>query len=126
MEPNPRTPQLQQLRERVEQVVGIPFNSVLLNLYRDQNDSVGWHSDNEPELGANPTIASVSLGEQRDFLLRHRTNPGVGKQRVPLTHGSLLIMSGQTQGMWQHAIAKHRHALEPRINLTFRRIEVQN
>jgi alkylated DNA repair dioxygenase AlkB len=122
MTPQPWTPMLEALRRDVGHLVGEAFNSVLLNLYRDQNDSMGWHSDDEPELGPSPTIASVSLGEQRDFLLKHRTNQQVGVKRLPLSHGSLLVMAGSTQRMWQHAIEKEKRPIGKRINLTFRKI----
>jgi alkylated DNA repair dioxygenase AlkB len=122
MDPQPWTPTLQKLRRRVEGTVATAFNSVLLNLYRDQNDRMGWHGDDEPELGPEPTIASVSLGEERDFLLKHRTNRTLGVKHVPLHHGSLLVMAGQTQQTWQHAIEKERRPIGKRINLTFRRI----
>lgn len=122
LEPAPWTPTLQGLRERVEGATGTPFNSVLLNLYRDHNDGMGWHSDDEPELGRSPTIASVSLGEERDFLLQPRRDAGLRRQQVRLAHGSLLIMAGETQHNWRHAIAKQRRPLGQRINLTFRRV----
>jgi alkylated DNA repair dioxygenase AlkB len=100
------------------------FNAVLANLYRNGQDSMGWHSDNEPELGMYPLIASISLGEARMLHLRHRSEPL--KYRLLLEHGSLLVMSQQTQQYWQHAIPKSRIEMGERINLTFRRIENVN
>lgn len=97
---------------------GVIFNSVLLNYYRDGKDSVAWHQDNEPELGPNPVIASITFGETRTFKFRHL----IDKQVVdlPLTNGSLVIMKGDTQNKWQHSIPKTSKNIGPRINLTFR------
>jgi alkylated DNA repair dioxygenase AlkB len=95
------------------------FNSVLLNLYRYGTDSMGWHSDNEPELGQNPVIGSLSLGGTRRFMLRHRTEKGL-KHQLELTSGSFLLMQGTTQHYWQHHIPKTKRPVPPRINLTFR------
>ena len=120
MNPHPWTPDLQAIRERVETETGTAFNSVLLNLYRDGRDSVGWHSDDEPELGHNPVIASVSLGEQRTFQLRHCTRRELPRVDVALGHGSLLLMAGATQRCWKHQIPKTAKPVGPRINLTFR------
>ena len=94
------------------------FNSVLLNLYRDEQDSVAWHSDDEPELGPNPTIGSVSFGAARTFQLRHKRT----KQRLALSleHGSYLLMQGPTQHHWEHQLPKSARAMGPRVNLTFR------
>jgi alkylated DNA repair dioxygenase AlkB len=97
------------------------LNSVLLNYYRDQQDSMGWHSDDEPELGPQPVIASLSLGCNRVFALKHKHHKGL-QYKIPLAHGSLLIMAGDTQKYWLHAIAKEKETCEPRINLTFRTI----
>jgi alkylated DNA repair dioxygenase AlkB len=99
----------------------LSFNSVLLNYYRDQHDSMGWHSDDEPELGPQPVIASLSLGCNRVFALKHKHHKGL-QYKIPLAHGSLLIMAGDTQKHWLHAIAKEKETCEPRINLTFRTI----
>jgi alkylated DNA repair dioxygenase AlkB len=109
---------LDEFRLKCESVAGASFNSVLVNLYRDGNDSVSWHSDNEAINGREPTIASVSLGATRRFDLRHRET----KQtvRVDLEGGSLLVMSGLSQICWVHQIAKTKTAVGPRINLTFR------
>lgn len=127
-EPLAWTADLSRLKRQVEAAAGamlerpLLFNSVLLNLYRDGQDSMGWHSDDEPELGHNPAIASLSLGAQRRFDLRHRRNKALKYQMV-LTHGSLLVMAGATQHHWQHQIAKTKRVLQPRINLTFRYIQ---
>ena len=96
------------------------FNSVLINHYRDGQDSNGWHSDDEPELGANPVIASLSLGGGRDFHMRHKQDKALRKT-IYLEHGSLLLMRGATQHRWQHHIPK-RAIADSRINLTFRTI----
>jgi alkylated DNA repair dioxygenase AlkB len=123
LEPQPWFAELDELRNKIERSTGNRFNSVLANLYRDGNDSMGWHSDDEPELGAEPFIASLSLGASRDLLLRHRDREsGISTASVPLTHGSLLLMGGLTQSNWQHALPKRRRVTEPRLNLTFRRI----
>lgn len=122
MNPLPWTEVLSQLRSRVERECNARFNSVLLNLYRDENDRMGWHSDNEPELGAKPTIASVSLGTTRDLLFKHRSDKTLKTHCVPLSHGSLLVMSGDTQRNWLHAINKESKPMGKRINLTFRLI----
>lgn len=124
MSPKPWTPLLLELKSRVEtKVPGAPFNSVLLNLYRDGNDSVSWHSDDEPELGRNPVIASVSLGQARTFRLKHKLDASIPKVEIELTHGSLLVMGGALQHFWKHQLPKRRSQnLGPRINLTFRRI----
>ncbi|XP_034031704.1 alpha-ketoglutarate-dependent dioxygenase alkB homolog 3 isoform X3 [Thalassophryne amazonica] len=122
-------PLLITLRESVEQVSKCRFNSLLCNLYRDGHDSIGWHSDDEASLGAKPTIASLSLGDTRVFSLRKQPLPEengdytyVERIRVPLSHGTLLLMEGATQDDWQHQVAKEYHDRGPRINLTFRTI----
>lgn len=119
------TPLLTRLRQEVEAATGYRYNSVLLNLYRDQHDSVGWHSDNERELGAAPVIASLSFGATRSFRLRHRErlHAPLG---ISLTDGSLLLMAGDTQRNWQHAVPKESRDKGPRINLTFRRIDARS
>lgn len=124
-EARPWTPSLLALRKRVEQSCGAQFNSVLANLYRDGQDSMGWHSDDEPELGARPVIASLSLGAERRFRLRRKLPRGVRATPLglPLAHGSLLCMAGDTQRYYQHDLPKIASAVGPRINLTFRRIE---
>ena len=119
-QPLPWTPALLQIKERVEAVVQTTFNSVLLNRYRDGRDSIGWHQDNEPELGQNPVIASVSFGATRRFQLRHKRRKDVSRVDLNLTHGSLLIMRGPTQHCWVHQLPKTAQPVGQRINLTFR------
>lgn len=114
---------LMRLREDVEAETGHCYNSVLLNLYRDQHDAVGWHSDDERELGCSPAIASLSFGETRSFRLRHRERRHA-PVNLRLTDGSLLLMAGDTQRHWQHAVPRESREKGPRINLTFRRIAV--
>ena len=119
MRPKPLTPTLKTIKQEIETFSNHKFNIVLINLYRDGNDSNGWHADNEKELGANPVIASVSFGEARPFHFKHRT---VKEQRhkLILEHGSLLLMKGEMQHYWLHQIAKTKNSINPRINLTFR------
>ncbi len=121
LEPEPWTATLQAIRQRVETLTGHSFNSVLLNYYRDNNDRMGMHSDDEKELGPRPVIASLSLGAERSFLLRHKTRKNLGI-KLPLPAGSLLLMSGDLQRHWRHGINSQRQACGARINLTFRRI----
>lgn len=118
----PWTPTLTRLRQDVEAATGQRYNSVLLNLYRDRHDSVGWHSDNERELGGEPVIASLSFGATRSFRLRHRERLHA-TVNISLTDGSLLLMAGAMQRHWQHAVPKESREKGPRINLTFRRIQ---
>ena len=120
-QPLPWTPALELVRERVLSLTGCAFNSVLLNLYRDGRDGMGWHSDDEPELGRDPVIASVSLGAPRRFCLRHRRRKDQ-RLDVSLGHGSLLLMAGATQHHWVHAVPKTALPVGPRVNLTFRQI----
>lgn len=120
MNPKPWTDTLKILKNRCEELAGKTFNSVLANQYRDGNDSVSWHADDEPELGHNPVIASLSLGDSRTFQLKHQTKKHLPTQKLELTHGSLLIMKGETQHHWKHQIAKTKRVKQPRINLTFR------
>lgn len=120
--PNAWTPKLAALRERLAADTGAPYNSVLLNLYRDGRDSISWHSDDEAELGHAPTIASVSLGATRDFVMRRKDDHTV-KETLALTHGSLVVMREDSQSAWQHAVPKRTRVTEPRINLTFRWFE---
>jgi alkylated DNA repair dioxygenase AlkB len=119
MAPEPWTSPLLEIKSRIEAISGITFNSVLLNLYRDGRDSVAWHSDDEPELGENPSIGSVSFGATRRFMFKHKQQKDL-KQELELTHGSFLLMQGQTQHFWLHQIPKTTKLLQPRINLTFR------
>ena len=117
-EPRPWTPDLQALRAVAETLTGHRYNSVLLNLYRDGRDGMGWHADDEPELGREPAIASFSLGAARRFRLRHRRSRQVVE--LELGHGSLLSMAGETQHHYVHAVPKTARTVGERINLTFR------
>jgi len=121
-EPLPWLPSLAVLRGRIEHRFGQPFNSVLLNLYRDGADSMGWHRDHEPELGENPVIASISLGGIRRFVLQHSRQANMPRLELRPEHGSLLLMCGATQHFWRHCVPKPRKVVSLRINLTFRRI----
>ena len=112
---------VQTLLHKVETISKHQFNSVLLNYYRDGQDSVGWHSDDEPELGQNPVIASLSLGASRDFQLKNK-NKSRQRNSISLEHGSLLLMQATTQHNWQHQVPKRTKA-QGRINLTFRAIQ---
>ncbi|NKI36009.1 alpha-ketoglutarate-dependent dioxygenase AlkB [Wenzhouxiangella sp. XN79A] len=115
-------PEVAALRDRLSQLLGVSFNSALLNLYRHGSDSMGWHADDEPELGDRPVIASVSLGAMRRFVLRSRAEPA-RKIELELAPGSLLVMSGDLQRTWQHQVPKTARPVGPRINLTFRRVQ---
>ena len=119
MMPEPWTPMLEIIKSRIEIIAGVRFNSVLMNLYRDGRDSVAWHSDDEPELGQNPVIGSVSFGGTRRFCFRHKQRPNC-KAEVALSDGSFLLMGGETQHFWLHQVPKTKQAVKPRINLTFR------
>ncbi len=124
-QPTPWLPVLQRVKSDIEACCGHAFNSVLVNLYRDGNDSVGWHADDETELGAKPFIASLSLGEARYFCFKPKPacrRESTERRRILLHHGDLLTMAGKTQENWQHALLKERAARAPRINLTFRYI----
>lgn len=126
-EPQPWPPVLAALRERVQQACGARFNSVLANLYRDGNDSMGWHSDDEPELGPQPLIASLSLGAERRFRFRRKLPAGVRPAAddtvaLALPHGSLLCMAGDTQRWYRHDLPRAARVSAPRINLTFRHV----
>ena len=135
----PWTPLLRQIKNRVNTLLGVQanssarfdkapdfkgkpyFNSVLCNLYRNGDDGVAWHADDEAELGEQPIIASLSFGALRQFQLKHRYQPAL-RHSMQLPHGSVLLMQGQTQSHWLHQLAKSKKPLLPRINLTFRRI----
>lgn len=117
LKPMPWTPLLREIRDAVESSCASRFNAVLLNRYRDGNDRMGWHSDNEPELGRDPAIAIVSLGCERDLLIRNTQGQ---RLTVPLPHGSLLLMAGRCQQEWQHAIPVRKKVQEARVSLTFR------
>ena len=121
MYPHPMTKSLLDLIHKISDVNTSDFNAVLLNLYRNKKDSNGWHADNEKELGKNPVIASISLGEERYFHLKHRTLKDQ-RLKIKLKHGSLLIMGGEMQHYWLHQIPKTTKIISPRINLTFRKI----
>lgn len=115
------TPVLQAIREKVERQCRCTFNSVLANLYRDGNDSMGCHADDEKELGLNPVIASLSLGDQRLFKLHHKKSKE--KLDIVLGHGDLLVMAGTLQHHWMHSVPKTKKLKTSRINLTFREIK---
>lgn len=121
LSPQPWSPTLTEIRGWLKQATGLLFNAVLVNLYRDGRDSMGWHSDDEPELGVEPTIASLSLGAVRRFRLRRRSVPAASVG-LDLASGSLLLLGGKTQRRWQHALPKTRRAVGARINLTFRTV----
>ena len=118
MEARPFSPLLEEIRQAVEAASGRRFNSVLLNYYRNERDSMGMHSDDEPELGPEPAIASVSFGATRTFILRHKRSKRTVK--LDLTDGSMLLMAGATQANWSHGINKLSRPTGPRLNLTFR------
>lgn len=120
MNNNSWTPELLELKAVCEQFAGTTFNSTLANLYRNGNDKMSWHSDDEPELGIEPCIASLSLGATRRFKFRHRETKEVVDCSLP--SGSLVVMSGLSQKMWQHEVPRESKVTEPRINLTFRRV----
>jgi alkylated DNA repair dioxygenase AlkB len=122
MEPHFFTPMLSKIKHFVEAETNTNFNAVLLNYYRNGNDSMGWHSDNEKELGENPIIASVTFGAERIFQLKHNTIIGL-KQNIKLESGSLLLMKGSTQHFWKHQIPKTTKPVGERVNLTFRLIK---
>ncbi|CAL1518787.1 alpha-ketoglutarate-dependent dioxygenase AlkB [Chitinophaga sp. MM2321] len=121
MDPLPWTEELMMIKERITAASGHAFNSALLNYYRDGNDSVGWHRDNEKSLGINPTIGSVSFGTPRTFHFRHYRDKQL-KTKILLTHGSFLLMTGATQHNWLHSIQKEPKITGGRINITFRTI----
>ncbi len=118
------TERLLQVKERVESFAGTAFNSMLLNRYRDGNDSIGFHTDAEPSLGTNPVVATVSFGDPREFVLRHRKKK---KERMSYTlpHGSCLVMAGASQHHWLHGLPKSEQPVGERISLTLRRIVSQ-
>ncbi|MFY9307436.1 MAG: alpha-ketoglutarate-dependent dioxygenase AlkB [Bacteroidia bacterium] len=120
---HPFTDELLLIKSAIEKAADVKFTGVLLNYYRNGNDSVSWHSDDEKELGKNPIIASVSFGATRTFQLRHKTRKDLEKPAVSLSHGSLLLMKGSTQHFWEHQVPKISKPTGPRINLTFRNIQ---
>ncbi len=119
MQPNPFTKALLQIKHEIERITTTAFTSCLLNLYRDGQDSNGWHSDNEKELGVDPIIISVNLGQERIFHFKHKKNTA-WRQKIRLEHGSILITKGTTQENWLHQLPKVKKSIGPRINLTFR------
>ena len=124
MDAKPWTKNLLVIKESIEPLAKTTFNSVLINYYRDGKDRVAWHSDDEKELGKNPVIASVSLGAERKFKLRHKKyKENQLQHEVFLQNGSLLLMSGSTQHHWLHEIPRTAKPTGPRINLTFRVIK---
>lgn len=122
--PQPWLEALQPVRTRLQDETGHPFNSVLVNRYRSGNDAMGWHSDDEPELGAQPLIASLSLGATRRFAFKHRDDAAL-KQTLELGHGDLLLMGGDTQRHYKHALPRTVKPVGERINLTFRQIAMR-
>ena len=119
--PEPWLNSILALKNQLETAVGCTFNSVLLNYYRNGQDAMGWHSDDEPELGTRPVIASLSLGAERRFLLREKTK-NARSMALQLAHGSLLLMQGDSQIKFQHALPRTAKSIGARINLTFRKI----
>lgn len=119
--PQPWSPLLAGLRARLELELNVSFNSVLANLYRDGNDAMGWHSDDEPELGPAPLIASLSLGAERRLQFK-RKQAGARASGMALAHGSLLLMAGDTQKNYRHALPRSTRVAGARVNLTFRQI----
>ena len=120
--PLPWTHELYELKELAEKACKTEFNSVLLNLYRDGNDHMGWHADDEKSLGKNPVIASVSLGEVRKFGLKHRYDKSIKPVSLELASGSLVIMKNEIQEYWHHRIHPTKKQKGARINLTFRKV----
>lgn len=118
-EPQELPERLLEVKSAVEEYCECEFPTMLANLYRDGNDKVGWHSDDEPLFGSDPIIASLSFGAARDFILRRKDDHSV-KEKFKLTHGSLLVMPKGTQTAWEHCLPKRKRVSEPRINFTFR------
>jgi alkylated DNA repair dioxygenase AlkB len=115
---------LEEIRNKIQEFTGLNFTHVLCNFYRDGNDSMGWHRDNESVLGINPAIASITFGATRLFQIRHYESK-MNKLDVSLTHGSLLMMTGESQHYWEHQLPKTKKVSSPRINLTFRKLLVK-
>ena len=113
---------LLEIKKQVEHYIRFQFNSVLLNEYKSGEVGMGWHSDDEKELGIDPIIASLSFGANRDFIFKHKTDKSFEKIKIHLKSGSLLIMSGSTQHYWKHSLPKRLKVRDPRVNLTFRKI----
>ncbi len=123
-QPHDWTPALREIQADLENALGQRFNSLLGNRYRHGQDSMGWHSDNEAELGENPMIASLSFGVPRRFVLRHRSDPDQEDVKLVLAHGSLLVMAGACQKAWKHQLPKSKKVSGERINLTFRQVKI--
>lgn len=121
LEPRPHSEPIAELLANVVSAVGVEFNHVLLNRYRDGNDNMGMHADDEPELGRDPVIAALSLGVSRTFILVHKRQRH-RRVAMTLTDGSLLVMGGTIQHRWRHGVPKQRSVSGERINVTFRRI----
>lgn len=124
-DPLPWTPALAAVRDQVAEAAGVAFNAVLLNRYRNGEDKMGWHADDEPELGPSPTIASISLGARRTFQLKHRTRRDLPRVDLELEHGSLLVMHPPTQTHWLHKVPRRARVQGERVNLTFRWIHAR-
>ncbi len=122
LNPLPWTDLLRAIKRRIEDCTEATFNAVFLNLYRDHNDSMGFHSDDEKELGKNPVIASLTYGSSRTFVLKHKFNKELPTVKVQLEAGMVLLMQGKTQHFWKHGINKQTITCGPRVNLTFRTI----
>jgi alkylated DNA repair dioxygenase AlkB len=122
LHPLPWTDLLREIKRRIEDCTDATFNAVFLNFYRDHNDSMGFHSDDEKELGKNPVIASLTFGATRTFLLKHKFKKELPLVKVPLEAGTVLLMKGATQHNWKHGINKQTTPCGPRVNLTFRTI----
>ncbi len=122
LHPLPWTDLLREIKRRIEDCTEATFNAVFLNLYRDHNDSMGFHSDDERELGKQPVIASLTFGATRTFLLKHKFNKDLALVKIPLEAGTVLLMKGDTQRNWKHGINKQTTPCGPRVNLTFRTI----
>lgn len=113
------TKELKEIKDKIENITGSTFNIALLNLYRDGNDKVGWHRDHEKGMGSTPTIGSISFGATRNFQIRvHETKEH--KMTFPLSHGSLVLMKGEMQNIWEHQVPKTAKFVGARINITFR------
>ena len=120
LHPLPWTDLLREIKRRIEDCTDTTFNAVFLNFYRDHNDSMGFHSDDEKELGKNPLIASLTFGATRTFLMKHKFHKELPSVKIPLEAGTVLLMKGATQHNWKHGINKQTTPCGPRINLTFR------
>ncbi len=121
LQPHAWTNEILEIKEKIEKLTTVNFNSVLLNMYRNGNDSISWHTDAEKELGENPIIASVNFGATRKFQLRHIKTKE--KLEIELSHGSVLLMQGELQHFWQHQVPKTSKPVSERVNLTFRVIK---